>query len=612
MINTRNALPIAVLALLCLLGSDIAHAQTPDATTADGGRYFGPLVNGRMHGQGRLEWDGGEVYEGGFVNGRFSGRGRWQSAYGDVYEGEYANGAKSGVGKFTRRDGSVYVGEFRADEMNGRGHYEMPGGDVYDGQFRDGMFDGDGTYARRTDTYRGSFKFGMFEGIGELVLANGSRYRGEFARGLFAGKGVFEYPTGDRYEGDFRDNEFTGQGVFRRADGSRFEGTFRNWQQHGPGKYLDNRGTVYEGTFVDGDLTGSVVVVRHDGARYEGEFRNWLPHGTGVMTLPNGDVYRGNFVMGQYDGPGTLTYGKPRPDGTTAATGVWARGRLQGADERGGAQARANVETALYNQRRLLDRALAAVEPRVPDRINLFLLAIGGDGTQEVFRREVEFVRNQFDADYGTRGHSVALVNSRNTVATLPMATHTSIRESLAAIARQMDKERDVLFVFLTSHGSEKHELTLDLDSLDLANVTPALLREWLQATGIRWKVIVVSACYAGGFIGPLQDERTLVIAAARHDRRSFGCADENEFTYFGRAFFKEALPATSSFAQAFAKAQALVAEWEARDRSGAAAAGAPAGATDDGPSLPQIANPPAIDAHLKLWREQLGRPAPR
>jgi hypothetical protein len=84
-----------------------------------------------------------------------------------------------------------------------------------------------------------------------------------------------------------------------------------------------------------------------------------------------------------------------------------------------------------------------------------------------------------------------------------------------------------------------------------------------LAASGIRWKVVVVSACYAGGFIGPLKDDGTLVITAARHDRSSFGCADENDFTYFGRAYFKEALPKSRSFQAAFTQADKLIDEWE-------------------------------------------------
>ena len=64
-----------------------------------------------------------------------------------------------------------------------------------------------------------------------------------------------------------------------------------------------------------------------------------------------------------------------------------------------------------------------------------------------------------------------------------------------------------------------------------------------LEEAKIPWKVIVVSACYAGGFIDALRDEHTIVLAAAAQDRTSFGCADDRDLTYFGEAFYRDALP---------------------------------------------------------------------
>jgi hypothetical protein len=129
---------------------------------------------------------------------------------------------------------------------------------------------------------------------------------------------------------------------------------------------------------------------------------------------------------------------------------------------------------------------------------------------------------------------------------------------------------------------------------MDLRGLPAAELGRLLRESGIRWKVVVVSACYSGGFVDALKDEHTLVITAARRDRTSFGCADENDFTYFGRAFFKEALPEAQSFQQAFKKAATLVGEWEAKDTSGGASH-----------SLPQIHSPAAIEAHLQRWWAQ-------
>ena len=202
-----------------------------------------------------------------------------------------------------------------------------------------------------------------------------------------------------------------------------------------------------------------------------------------------------------------------------------------------------------------------------------------------------------------------SLVNSRSTVATAPMATVTSIRQALKAIAARMDREQDILFLFLTSHGSAEHELSLAQNGMDLADLPARELGAMLKESAIRWKVVVVSACYSGGFIDPLQDEKSLIITAARRDRRSFGCADENDFTYFGRAFFKESLPKSRSFAEAFRRAETLVRDWERRDSGEAAPAGSrDAKMIEENQSYPQISNGAAIDAQLKRWWSQTNR----
>ncbi|MCL2346602.1 MAG: C13 family peptidase [Desulfobulbus sp.] len=268
----------------------------------------------------------------------------------------------------------------------------------------------------------------------------------------------------------------------------------------------------------------------------------------------------------------------------------------------------ANIERALYTEAAQLEHALGQLKPRSGKAINLYFLGVAGDGRQEVFRREIDFVRAQFETTFGARQHAVSLINSRNTIGSVPLATVTSIRKAVAAIAAKMDKERDILFLYLTSHGSQKGALTLALNGISLPDLSAAQLAALLKEAGMRWKVIVISACYSGTFIEPLKDPGTLVITAARADRTSFGCADENDFTYFGRAFFKESLPAAKSFEDAFARASALVRQWEDADNAGAGKTTA-----EERHSLPQMAAPEAIRQHLKEWRADLAtaRPTP-
>ena len=87
-----------------------------------------------------------------------------------------------------------------------------------------------------------------------------------------------------------------------------------------------------------------------------------------------------------------------------------------------------------------------------------------------------------------------------------------------------------------------------------------------LQEARIKYKVVIVSACYSGGYIAPLKDPYTMVITSSRADRTSFGCDNKSEFTYFGEAFFQEALNRTTSLVEAFEIAKRAIAE---RERAG-------------------------------------------
>ena len=597
---------VAGVVLAALLPAHASPCARPDALTPDGGRYCGPLRGGMIHGQGVLEWDNGERYEGEFENGRFSGTGRLQLASGETYEGEFRAGLMHGRGRMTLIDGTIYTGEFRDDYFNGRGRMQMPDGRLYEGSFKNGNYHGLGRYQEPRSTYEGEFRDGLYWGQGVLTFDDGRKYTGTFKRGRFHGQGRHESAHGDAYEGSFEDDEFSGHGKKTFKDGSRYEGQFQEWHFHGRGIYTDSAGNVYDGQFANGTFEGKGRFAGKNGIAYEGEFRGWQPHGQGVQKLPNGDTYKGSFAYGVYEGEGTLTYAKPRPDGRKQVQGTWRYGTLDEPEER--ARMLANVENTLYSQRRLLDRVLARLARQDPKRIDLYLLAIAGDGTQEVFRREVEFVHAQFARRFGSGARTVTLVNSRTTVGTLPMATHTSIREAVKAIAARMDRENDILFLFLTSHGSKEHEFALNQSGIGLAGLGAVQLGELLKASGIRWKVVFVSACYGGGFADATHDDGTLFIAAARRDRQSFGCADENEFTYFGRAFFKEALPRSRSFQEAFGKAEALVRQWEL-EHAAAPAASAPAAAKpEDQLSLPQLHSGKLIDRHLQRFWAQFRR----
>ena len=185
-----------------------------------------------------------------------------------------------------------------------------------------------------------------------------------------------------------------------------------------------------------------------------------------------------------------------------------------------------------------------------------------GFSEQNVFRSEINKVRELFDVRFGTSGRSLALINNTYSWLDEPVATKTSILRGLKKIGQQMNTDEDVLFMTLSSHGTEDL-MQLANPPLAMENLDAAWLREALDASGIRWRVIVVSACYSGSFIDELASPTTVVITASAADKMSFGCTNTAEMTYFGQAFFAESLRSNTSFAAAFKDARRRVSKRE-------------------------------------------------
>jgi hypothetical protein len=250
-----------------------------------------------------------------------------------------------------------------------------------------------------------------------------------------------------------------------------------------------------------------------------------------------------------------------------------------------------DVEAVFYAQPDLMQQRLAALEPQRPGVADLYLLAVGGFGLEDVFLKEVEYVREQFDRQYATTGRSLILANNPATVNRYPLASRPNLARSLQGVAQKMDTDEDVLFLFMTSHGSPDHRFSLEFGPVQLNDLTPQQVRQALDDAGIRWRVILVSSCFSGGFIDALQSPETLVITAAAADRTSFGCGVDSDFTYFGTAYFKQALQQQPRFIQAFELANQWVSEREAREQIGA--------------SQPQLSVGDAIASKLsELYRE--------
>jgi hypothetical protein len=224
-------------------------------------------------------------------------------------------------------------------------------------------------------------------------------------------------------------------------------------------------------------------------------------------------------------------------------------------------------ERLFHLQGELIESALAAVQPGRAGVAETYFLGFAPDGSQDVFLNEMRFVKRLFDERFATAGRSIALVSSESALEEFPIATVTNLSRALRRVGEAMNPEEDTLFLFLSAHGGPDHRLSAWQPPLEVAQLTPIALARMLQDAGIKWRVIVVSACYSGGFIEPLRDENTVVITAAAADRTSFGCEAGRDFTYFGEAYFREALAKTRSFVRAFDIAKDIVAKAEAQEK---------------------------------------------
>lgn len=224
-------------------------------------------------------------------------------------------------------------------------------------------------------------------------------------------------------------------------------------------------------------------------------------------------------------------------------------------------------EQLFHAQDGLLAARLAELQPQRAGITDLYFLGFAPDGTQDVFGDELRTVGRLMRQRFDAAGRSLLLSNDPSTLGELPIASATNLGAALERLGRVMDADEDLLFLYVSTHGSQGGELAVDLPPLELSQIRPAALARMLHASGIKWKVLVISACYSGGFIEPLKDDNTLIITATDAFNQSFGCGNGEKLTWFGKAYFDEALRGTRSFTDAFALARKAVEQRE-RERS--------------------------------------------
>ena len=245
---------------------------------------------------------------------------------------------------------------------------------------------------------------------------------------------------------------------------------------------------------------------------------------------------------------------------------IAAQAQSHGGGSSAKAARKSELARVLQRQPALLQAEAAVLAPHRKGETGVYAVGIAGWATLDVFAKELDGGLTAIGKVLPIKDRMIRLINHPATVAYVPLATLRNFQDAVHGVGKVMDKENDVLVLFMTSHGDRKgFALQLPDEVIDL---TPRDVAATFKREGIKNRVVIVSACFSGIFVPPLQNDNTIVLTAADATHTSFGCAPERDWTYFGDAFFRQALRPGTDFQSAFAHARTLIEGWELMDHA--------------------------------------------
>ena len=244
-------------------------------------------------------------------------------------------------------------------------------------------------------------------------------------------------------------------------------------------------------------------------------------------------------------------------------------------------------------EHRKLDRALAALSRQRPGTVDAYVVAVALD-SDPVFGREARAAAEVLARRYDGAGRTIVLAGSDGSAPSeLPRGSPLTLAVALARVAELMDESEDALILYSTSHGAQFGLYYNDADH-GYGAISPFRMRAMLDGLGIGNRLLILSACFSGVFVPALDTPTTAIVTAASADRTSFGCAADNDWTFFGDALINRALRRPQPLAAAFGEANGLIGEWEAQ--------------VGIAPSQPQF----RVGAQAARWLDPLERRMPR
>jgi hypothetical protein len=122
------------------------------------------------------------------------------------------------------------------------------------------------------------------------------------------------------------------------------------------------------------------------------------------------------------------------------------------------------------------------------------------------------------------------------------------------------NRTNDGCFAYFTSHGNT--------DGIELGDgmFSPRQMNQMItNACGDRPTIVIVSACFSGVFVPVLQAPNRFIMTAARPDRTSFGCGEQERYTFFDTCMVQN-LQGAGDFATLAKNVTACVSAREKKD----------------------------------------------
>lgn len=314
-------------------------------------------------------------------------------------------------------------------------------------------------------------------------------------------------------------------------------------------------------------LAGLVAMLLQDIATTYPQYAAWLPAIVGIVVTAWAVAVTARLVIAAGEGISAL-----RRLSALSVTllvmfigihgaGLHDRAMIAYYSERASEDYREIDEESLWTaQPRLVE---AAIEQRGDGGVHVIGIAAGG--VQDLFGREAGAASAMLQRRFAGEGDPIVLSNAWDDLEKLPLANRSNVAAVLAGIGEDFDPAGDLAVIYLTAHGGGDATLQTDLpDYTQLQAISASFLAKALNEAGISRRVIIVSACFAGAWIEPLASPDTIILAAARADRTSFGCDDRREFTFYGEALLASGLGEGGSLATAEAALEEAIAEAEA------------------------------------------------